>query len=366
MSAIKKDTAQLRGTATQLSGFGRRVTGIGTQLDAAVRPARRADVPELGQIDALYGGLRSRITNSGVTLGQTSRGLTGYADASERVEHLLDAFRHHFGDVKGSRSGKGGKGSSSSGRPGDPTTKVGVSQEKKEELENKRKRGQEADELDPFVGPVFTWGRDWPLFGDDVVLSEHSGSLLGVPTSSKTTAHYSGALFSTAKAGRVKDGYRGEARLGGKLEAGVRSESKIGNSKVNVHTGSSIKASAEASAGAAGQITKEGIRGGVGGKAGIEVSAGVDGGGKISGASAGGGIEAKAGLSAEASVDGALSLHKVGVDAKIGGSLGIGAGVHVKVEVDPVETYHDVKNVAGGAVKVVKKIDIDPPGRWSW
>ena len=88
MKGIKRNEEALESTAATLTGIGERIAQTGSNLDSALRPARRSDVPELGQIDALYAGLRSRISNSATTLNIQGRDLRTYASVSRRVEAL--------------------------------------------------------------------------------------------------------------------------------------------------------------------------------------------------------------------------------------------------------------------------------------
>lgn len=88
MSTIEKNTAQLRATASQFNGLRDRISHLGSDLDAALRPARRSDVPELGQIDGTYWPLRSRISNSATTMDIQARDLRQYAEQSDLAERL--------------------------------------------------------------------------------------------------------------------------------------------------------------------------------------------------------------------------------------------------------------------------------------
>lgn len=85
---IKRNEAALTATAGKMSALSTRASAIGTQLDAAVRPARRSDVPELGEIEAIYGAVRARISNSAISLDIQARDLRDYVQASILVEQL--------------------------------------------------------------------------------------------------------------------------------------------------------------------------------------------------------------------------------------------------------------------------------------
>jgi hypothetical protein len=87
-SRITRDDVRLEATAASLGNLGDRVSEIGRHLDSAVRAARRGDVPELGEIEGVYGGLRSRISNSGITLDIQARDLRAYVRTSRMVEAL--------------------------------------------------------------------------------------------------------------------------------------------------------------------------------------------------------------------------------------------------------------------------------------
>lgn len=88
MSGVTKDTSQLRSTASRASQLRDRIRHLGSDLDSAMGPARRSDVPELGEIDATYGPLRSRIANMATTMDMQARYLRSYADRSDSVEQL--------------------------------------------------------------------------------------------------------------------------------------------------------------------------------------------------------------------------------------------------------------------------------------
>lgn len=86
MISITKNTERLKSGASQFTGLRDRINRLGSDLDAAMRSARRGDVPELGQIEGTYGPLRSRISNAAVTMDIQARDLRFYADNSETME----------------------------------------------------------------------------------------------------------------------------------------------------------------------------------------------------------------------------------------------------------------------------------------
>lgn len=365
MAAIKRNPDQLRRSAAQVGQLGDRMMSARGRLDSAVAPARRGDVPELGQIDALYSSLKTRMTRTTMVFDRSANTMRGYATASEAVEDMLRSFRLPLRNIFGSGPGTG-KGQSGRGKDTDPTSfKVGVERAGKEE-KDLRSFGDKQGDPDPYVGNVWTMGGDVKMFGTDTPHRwlERDGKFIFVPTASWVEAEYGGSRFAEVKAGRIAGGVRAEANAGVKLEAKISSHRRIGNEKVNITSTGELSATAEASANASGQITKDGVRGQVGGRLGVEARATARQEAKVSGVSGKVAIWGSAGAGAEAKLDGSISLDKVKFETSFGGSLGLGGGVNVNVEIDPKETYGDAKDLAEDAAGSVKKHA--DPRNWDW
>lgn len=92
MATIKRNPDQLRRSAAQVRQLGDQMTSARNKLDAAVAPARRGDVPELGQIDAIYSSLKTRMTRTNMVFDRSANTMRGYAALTEAQERMNAAW----------------------------------------------------------------------------------------------------------------------------------------------------------------------------------------------------------------------------------------------------------------------------------
>jgi hypothetical protein len=353
MTTIRKNTDRLAGVVKELTQLQSRTNGLVTQLDGAVRAARRGDVPELGEIEALLRTSRLHLQREAATAGEQAAALRRYVALSRQVEAFIADYLKTF---KSFRDGGGGS----------PGTFTGNRSASKEGKLREKRRGTSAEEFSPFLANTYDYGKDIPLFGDSTVLYESRTGVSWI--SDKIIFDHSGRAVAKVQAGRVKGGVRAHAELGLEATAALERQVQVGNKHLNINTTQRLSATAEAKASADVEISKTKLRAHAGGKVGVDVRAEAGGGAKVSGAEAKMNIFGSAGASAEAGVDGSLSLKKVGFKANLGATVGLGGGVSVDVSVNPVEVYHDAGHVAHKAKNLVDDIprphihksDLDP------
>lgn len=88
MSKIARDSKDLRARASRMDVLADGVVELGYRLDSSVRPARRPDVPELGEIEGIYGHLRQRVSLAASNVRIEARRLRELANRQDYIEAL--------------------------------------------------------------------------------------------------------------------------------------------------------------------------------------------------------------------------------------------------------------------------------------
>lgn len=95
-SRIAANIGQIQQLATSLDGLSQQVERLRANLDAAVRPAQRPDVPEAASITAQASFAGSALSSLAGHLAGRSRMVRNYATSMARVESMLAIYRYHL------------------------------------------------------------------------------------------------------------------------------------------------------------------------------------------------------------------------------------------------------------------------------